>query len=118
MGGMEPTTQFATVGPAPFAFAQAPGSFMGRSVQPNLPPVGGYSREDLERMRFALAQSGADPAMLGRIDEVIALRRAGEPPLMLQPTSAKMRRVAAPPAQQAGAYNPFAVVGGMLGQPQ
>lgn len=115
---MEPTTQFANVNPAPFAFAQVPGSFLGRSREPNLPPVGGYSREDLERMRFTLAQSGADPAMLQRIDEVIARRRAVEPPLMLQPTPAKARRVAAQPQQQAASINPFATVSGALAQRQ
>jgi hypothetical protein len=114
---MDPT-QFANVNPAAFQFAQAPGSFLGRSFTPQLPAVGGYSRADLERMRFALMQSGGDPGKLQRIMEVMAMRRAdaGDPPVMLRPTPAKARRVAAR-APQAMSYNPFAAVEGVLGQP-
>jgi len=70
---MEPT-QFPNVNPAPFRFAQAPASFPSvlgmRSFDPALPAVGGYSRQDLERMRFALMQSGDDPGMLARINQI------------------------------------------------
>lgn len=69
---------------------------MGLSANPSLPPIGGYSRDDLERMRYALMRDGGDPAMLGRISEVIGMRpaneeRAGYDPeqVLLRPTPQK-----------------------------
>jgi hypothetical protein len=112
---MEPTA-FPNVRPAPFQFAQVPFGLLGRSAEPTLPAVGGYSRADLERMRLTLAQSGADPAMLARIDEVIGMRRGDAPLVMLRPTPAKAKRVAAAP--QAAGINPFAALAGVLAQPQ
>jgi hypothetical protein len=52
---------------------------MGISAQPTLPPVGGYTRDDLERLRYQLLRSGEDPAMMGRVAEVIGMRPADEP---------------------------------------
>lgn len=87
---------FNNVNPTPFAFAQPPAALLGRSFAPQLPPTGGYSAADLERMRFALMQSGGDPAMLGRINEVLAMRRdapSGAPPQLLRPTPQKQSRI-------------------------
>jgi hypothetical protein len=116
---MEPT-QFPNVKPAPFMFAKAPASFPSivgmRSFDQALPAVGGYTDADLERMMFSLRQSGADPAMLGRIQQVMAMRRGSEPPLMLRPTPGKAKRVAAP--QPSASYNPFGVINDVLAQPQ
>jgi hypothetical protein len=65
---------FPNVNPTPFTRAQLPFGLLGMSLQPQLPAVGGYSNADLERMRFQLMQSGADPAMLDRIRTVMAMR--------------------------------------------
>jgi hypothetical protein len=82
--------------PAPFAFAQVPPTFLGRTVNPSMPAQGGYTRDDLERMRFALSQSGADPAMLQRVETIIGMRRDGAMPVqpqMLRPSAAKQNRL-------------------------
>lgn len=88
---------FPNVNPMPFVFAQPPAALFGRSFAPQLPPVGGYSRADLERMRFALVQSGADPSRLARINEVIAMREADAAPanplMLLRPTPQKQGRI-------------------------
>jgi hypothetical protein len=72
-------SQFPNVNPAPFKFARATVSIFGRSLATQLPPVVGYSRADLERLRFALKQSGADPALLDRVRQVMAARELNVP---------------------------------------
>lgn len=72
---------FANVSPLPFQTAQLPFALLGRAFAPQLPAVGGYDAADLERMRFLLMQSGADPAMLGRINEVMSMRGTDVPAL-------------------------------------
>jgi len=95
---------FPNVNPLPFRYPQAPMAFPSiagmRSFDPALPPVGGYSPEDLERMRFALMQSGMDPAMLGRIQQVMAMRGGSNQPTavdleaqLLRPTQRKRAAV-------------------------
>jgi hypothetical protein len=111
-------TQFTNVTPAPFLLARPPASFLGRSMQPTLPQVGGYSRQDLERMRFALMQSGADPGMLQRIDQVIAMRSGAVPDVQSQMLSRPpLRPSPAQVGQPAASYNPFGILSGTLAQP-
>jgi hypothetical protein len=104
---------FQNVQANPFTFAQLPFGLLGRSFAPQLPAVGGYTDADLERMRFALMQSGTDPAMLGRIRTVMAMRGLDAPTLeaqLLRPTPAKKN------AEGWRKHNPFDVLADQLGR--
>jgi hypothetical protein len=61
--------------PAPFQFAQMPPGLLGVSANPQIPPVGGYSDQNLTDMGMHLDRTGLDPAMLNRVQEVISNRR-------------------------------------------